>query len=159
MPARTRQISDKRNKIFNADFITASDIYRNTFIEILSGLDDPFSGVFNMKEFTSRRTVSPNDYLFLTSSFSFNAFLDKRWNDMRTLGIEIISRSIEVDGHKENRIESVLLTIGLALDEHHFFRQGVGSDGPTVIRFVLRSIIIFNPAEVFTGKDLSPLAG
>ena len=41
-------------------------------------------------------------------------------------GIEIVARTVEVDGQEEDGIESVLLPVGLGLDEHHLLGEAVG---------------------------------
>ena len=104
VPAKTRNIRDQRDEVFDADFISASKVYRDALFEGFRGLDDPFGRVVNIKEFAGWRTVSPNDYLFLTSSFSFDAFPNERRDDMRALRIEIVSRAVEVYRHKKYRI-------------------------------------------------------
>jgi hypothetical protein len=48
---------------------------------------------------------------------------------MGTLEIKIVTRTIKINGHQKNRIESILLIVGLALNKKHFLGQAVGGVG------------------------------
>jgi len=48
---------------------------------------------------------------------------------MGAIGMEIIPRAIEIDGEKEYAIEAVFGTIGLGLDEEHFFGEAIRGVG------------------------------
>jgi len=41
--------------------------------------------------------------------------------------IEVVARPVKVYGQEENRIYSILLSIGLALHEQHLLRQSIRS--------------------------------
>jgi len=109
--------------------MTAPEIDREAFLVGLRSFDDTFGGVFDVEEFAGRRTIPPDDDLFIAPGFGLDALPDEGGYDMGVFGIKIIARTIEINGHEKNGIKAVLPPIGLALDEHHFFCQAVGRVG------------------------------
>lgn len=46
---------------------------------------------------------------------------------MGGLQVEVVAGAVEVHWQEEDGIESVLLPIGLGLDQHHFLGESIGS--------------------------------
>jgi len=63
---------------------------------------------------------------------------------VRALEIEIVARAIEIDGEQEDRIERVLLAVGLSADEKRLLGDAVGS---------VRLLRVAVPEVVFLERD------
>ena len=63
---------------------------------------------------------------------------------MRRLKIEVVTRTIEIDGEQEDRIEPILLTVGLGADEERLLGDAVGS---------VRLLRVAVPEVVFLERD------
>lgn len=109
--------------------MTASEIDREAFLVGLRGFDDPFGGVFDVEEFAGRRTIPPDDDLFVAPGVGLDALPDEGGYDMGAFEIKIIARTIEINGHEKNGIEPILLSVSLGLNEEHLFGQAVGCVG------------------------------
>jgi len=59
---------------------------------------------------------------------------------MRTLRGKIISGTVKIDGHKKNGIETVLLAVGLSLDQEHFLGQPIR--GVRLFRIAIPQVLL-----------------
>ena len=83
---------------------------------------EPFDAVVDVEELPCRRTVAPErDALRVVEHLP-----DQPGNDVRRFEVEVVTRSVEVRRQQEDRVEAVLLAIGLRADEDRLLGDAVG---------------------------------
>src|SRR6266571_9006431 len=115
------------DQILDNNFTAVAEVYRVRPIIGASGSYNSLSAVFDVQEFSRRLSRSPYFDKMVASVPRLHTFTNQSWDHMRCFQIKIVARSVKVRRQKKDRVEAILLTIGLRLHEHHFFGQTVRS--------------------------------
>ena len=95
----------------------------------LGGEHDRRRAVLDVQELARRRAVAPADDLGHATILRLETLSQERRNHMGRSRMEVVPWAIQVHRQQVNRIEAVLLPVGLALHEQHLLRHAVGGVG------------------------------
>ena len=113
------------NQITNADFHARTEIHRQALVISLGGQQNALGRVLYIEELARGRAIAPHHDFLVAPLLRLDAFADQSRDDMRGLEIEIIAGAVEIGGQQENRVEAVLLAIGLRLNQQHLLGQTI----------------------------------
>src|SRR5579864_2049854 len=109
----TCQADDDCDQITNSNLHPRTQVHRSTTVVSLGSNHNPFGRVSDVQEFSCCLPCTPNGDVRITIRLCVQTLANECRNDMRGFKVEIVPRAVEVYWDKKDRVEAVLLAIGL----------------------------------------------
>ena len=127
--AESGQLGDQGRQLADRDLEAGAEVHRPGVVVALGGQQDAPRGVLHVEELARGPSVTPDDDLVGAGSLGVQQAADERGHHVRALGVEVIARPVEIHHEQVDRVEPILGTIRLPLDQHHLLGQAVGTVG------------------------------
>ena len=127
LPLEADQPADRLRKRLEADLLPGPDVDRFGAVVALGRERDCFGRVIDIQELPGRGAAAPHLNDRPPGLLRLDELRDQGRNDVRRARVNIVARPIQVRRQHVDRVEPVLLAIGLPLNQQPLLREPVGA--------------------------------